>query len=126
MRRAPRGCSSLYVERSFLRHETFDEHEVVETAIADLRRAGILWKGDRIVYRRVTVLDPAYVIYDRFRAGHLPDLLESLNRLGIHSAGRFGAWEYSSMESAMRAGIGLAERLRESLAGRYPMLREAR
>ncbi len=122
----PRGCSSLYVERSFLRHETFDENEVVESAIADLRRAGILWKGDRIVYRRVSLLDPAYVIYDRFRAGHLPDLLESLNRLGIHSAGRFGAWEYSSMESAMRAGIGLAERLRESLAGRYPMLREAR
>ena len=115
---APRGCSSLYVERSLLRDEPFDEDQVVSAAVDDLKRARILWKGDRVVYRRVQVLDPAYVIYDRFRAGSLPRVHETLRAAGIHSTGRFGSWEYSSMEGAIQAGMELAERLDESLPGR--------
>ena len=115
---APRGCSSLYVERSLLRDEPFDAAEAMATAVEDLRRAGILWKGDRPIYRRLSVLDPAYVIYDRFRADNLPRVHDALNAVGIHSAGRFGAWEYSSMEGAIKTGMELAERLTERLAGR--------
>jgi protoporphyrinogen oxidase len=108
---APRGCASLYVERSLLRDEPFDEEEVVAAAVEDLRRAGLLWRSDRVIYRRVGVLDPAYVIYDRFRARSLPRVFAALEELGIHSAGRFGSWEYSSMEGALKAGAGLAARL---------------
>jgi protoporphyrinogen oxidase len=108
---APRGCSSLWMERSLLRDEPFDPEEVTATAIEDLRRAGILRKGDRVVFRRVSVLDPAYVIYDRFRAQHLPEAHRALLEAGILSAGRFGSWEYSSMEGAIRTGMDLAERL---------------
>jgi protoporphyrinogen oxidase len=108
---APRGCSSISVERSLLRDEPFDPEEVVERAVDDLRRARILWAGDRIVYRRLGVLDPAYVIYDRHRALRLPRVLAALEDLGIHSAGRFGAWEYNSMEGAIRAGMEIAARL---------------
>lgn len=122
----PRGCASLYVERSLLPGETFDAGEVFESAIDGLKKAGILWNGDRIIYRRLSVLDPAYVIYDRFRARHLPGLIERLRDLDIHTAGRFGAWEYSSMEDAIRAGADAAQRVREKLTGRFPMLREAR
>ena len=112
---APRGCSSVWAERSIGRAEAFDADEVVATTADDLRRAGILRRGDRIVYSRVGVLDPAYVIYDRHRARHVPSVLQSLAAAGIHSAGRFGAWEYSSMESAIRAGADLADRLRADL-----------
>jgi protoporphyrinogen oxidase len=108
---APRGCASLYVERSLQRDEPFDPGEVVETAVADLRRAGVLWKADRVIYRRVGVLDPAYVIYDRFRAASLPRVFAALEELGLHSAGRFGSWEYSSMEGAIKAGALVAGRL---------------
>jgi protoporphyrinogen oxidase len=113
---APRGCSPIYVERSLLRNEPFDEGEVVARALDDLRRAGILRRRDRVVYSRLSVLDPAYVIYDRFRARSLPAVLGSLESLGIHSAGRFGAWEYSSMEGAIKAGMALAGRLATRLA----------
>jgi protoporphyrinogen oxidase len=122
---APRGCSPLYVERSLLRDEPFDPEEVTARALDDLRRAGILWKGDRVVYRRLSVLDPAYVIYDRFRARHLPTVLGKLADLGIHSAGRFGAWEYSSMEGAIKAGVGLAERLAARFAPQLGLSRAA-
>ena len=108
---APEGCAPIYIETSLLRDEPFDEEAVVARAVEDLRRAGILWSSDRVVYRRVQVLDPAYVIYDRHRAACLPRILEDLAGVGIHSIGRFGAWEYSSMESAILAGLRLAEEL---------------
>lgn len=114
----PKGCSSLYVERSLLREEAFDPDEVVERALDDLRRAGILWRSDRVVYRKVTVLDPAYVIHDRFRADRLPHILDTLREHGIHSAGRFGAWEYSSMEGAIRSGMDLAASITTGLRAR--------
>ena len=106
------------MERSLLRDEPFDAEEAIATAVEDLRRAGILWKGDRLIYRRLSVIDPAYVIYDRFRADNLPRVHEALNAAGIHSAGRFGTWEYSSMEGAIRTGMQLAERLAGRFAGR--------
>jgi hypothetical protein len=71
-----------------------------------------------VIYRRVTVLDPAYVIYDRFRADNLPRVFTALEALGVHSAGRFGSWEYSSMEGAIKAGAMLAERLAALLSNR--------
>ena len=122
----PRGCASLYVERSLRPGETFDRDEVLSSALEGLKRAGILWNGDRIVYRRISVLDPAYVIYDRFRARHVPALIERLRSFDVHTAGRFGAWEYSSMEDAIRAGADAARQVRDTLTARYPMLREAR
>ena len=112
---APRGCASVWAERSLLPGEPFDEQEVIATTTDDLRRAGILRARDRVVFARVGVLDPAYVLYDRHRARHVPRVLETLREHGIDSAGRFGAWEYSSMEGAMRAGADAAERLRATL-----------
>ena len=112
---APRGCASLWAERSLLAGESFDPGEVVARTVDDLKRAGILKARDRVVFSRVGVLDPAYVLYDRHRARHVPRVLEDLRAHGIDSTGRFGAWEYSSMEGAMRAGALAAERARAAL-----------
>ena len=120
---APRGCSSLWAEKSLLRDEPFDPRTVVEETIADLRRSGILRAADRIVHSKVGVLDPAYVIYDRHRAEHLPAILTALRAHGIESCGRFGAWEYASMEGAMRAGAEAADRTRAALGLEPPEAR---
>lgn len=120
---APRGCSSIWAERSLLRDERFDEGEVVERTVDDLRRAGLLRPADRIVFRRVGVLDPAYVLYDRHRARTLPGIFAALEAAGIRSTGRFGAWEYNSMEGAIRSGIAAADWARAALG---PAARGAR
>jgi hypothetical protein len=51
------------------------------------------------------------VIYDRDRRVALPAIFEVLEQHGIFSLGRFGGWEYSSMEDAMRQGMEIAGRL---------------
>ena len=107
---APPGCSSLYVEVARRRDEAADPRRIEEEVLDGLRRARILRRTDRVVAREVLVLDPAYVIYDHFRRAALPGILEALERHAILSTGRFGAWEYGSMESAMRQGREAAER----------------
>jgi protoporphyrinogen oxidase len=113
---APRGCSSLYVEVARRRDELFDEAEILDEIVEGLRKARILRGGDHILAKEVLVLDPAYVIYDHFRKERLPGILSELERHEIVSTGRFGAWEYGSMETAMRQGREAA--LRPSLFGR--------
>jgi hypothetical protein len=88
-----------------------EERDVYETCIAGLRRAGVLRPEDRVVARKMFVINPAYVIYDSDRRIALPAIFEVLESHGIHSIGRFGGWEYSSMEDALRQGMEIAERL---------------
>lgn len=107
---APSGCSSLYVEVARRRDEAAEPQKIEEEVLEGLRRARLLRRTDRIVAREVLVLDPAYVIYDHFRRDALPGILAALERHEIFSTGRFGAWEYGSMESAMRQGREAARR----------------
>jgi protoporphyrinogen oxidase len=107
---APRGCSSLYVEVARRRDEPFDEAGILDEVLEGLEKARILRRGDHILAREVLVLDPAYVIYDHFRKEQLPGILSELERHEIVSTGRFGAWEYGSMETAMRQGRDAALR----------------
>jgi protoporphyrinogen oxidase len=119
---APRGCSSLYVEVARRRDEPLEKEALVQEVLEALGRAEILRRGDRIVAREVLVLDPAYVIYDHFRQQALPSIHRILERYAVISTGRFGAWEYGSMESALKQGQVAAERLlveeRRSAGGR--------
>ena len=88
-----------------------EERDVYEACLAGLRRAGILRPDDRIVARKMFVINPAYVIYDRDRRVALPAIFDVLEKERIFSLGRFGGWEYSSMEDALRHGKQVAERL---------------
>lgn len=108
---APRGCSSLYVEVARRRDEPVVPEKIREEAFEGLRRAGILRGADRILVEEMIVLDPAYVLYDHHRRAALPGIHGMLERYGILSTGRFGAWEYGSMESALRQGREAAARL---------------
>ena len=92
------------------------EEALQEEVLEGLRRAGILRRSDRVLVRETVVLEPAYVIHDHFRREALPGILKRLEEQEIFSIGRFGAWEYGTMESALRQGRETALRL--SPAGR--------
>ncbi len=51
----------------------------------------------------------AYVIYDYWREKNLNKILESLIQSSIYSVGRFGGWNYSSMQEAFLDGQNTAE-----------------
>jgi hypothetical protein len=59
-------------------------------------------------------LPGAYVIYDEKRNKTVPGLLSFLRENRIFSIGRYGRWEYGSMESAMEQGIEAAREILKS------------
>ena len=105
------GCSSMYVEMSHRPTEHRSVEELIAQARSGMERAGILRPDDEIVVADVKDLRYAYVYFDRHRARAVPAILAELERRGIYSIGRYGAWEHTSMEDAIGQGKRLAERL---------------
>ncbi len=106
------GCSSLYVEISHQPTEVIPPAALLRQVREGMERAGIFRRDDEIVVADVRDIRYAYVLFDKHRARVLPSLLSELERRGIHSIGRYGRWEHTSMEDAISQGKTLAERLR--------------
>ncbi len=105
------GCSSLYVEVSHRPTNVTPPEQLLGAVRQGLERAGILRHDDETLVADVKDINYAYVLFDTHRARALPAIFAELERRGIHSIGRYGRWEHSSMEDAIGQGKQLAERL---------------
>lgn len=106
---APAGCSSLSVEFAHdPRLPTPPVEQLLRQAREGLIGAGVLTSRDRIVMAHAARLDPAYVVFTPETTAITRQALERLERLGIQSIGRFGAWTYSYMERALLDGEAAA------------------
>jgi protoporphyrinogen oxidase len=113
---APAGCYSLYVEFSY-RGRKPDPERLYRHALGKLRGLGWIRSPKDIVARVDLDLPGAYVIYDEKREGIVADLLEFYRKRGILSTGRYGLWEYGSMESALRQGREAARLVSSGASG---------
>jgi protoporphyrinogen oxidase len=104
---APKGHASLYVEFSY-RGERPSPAVLGKQALEGLKRLGWIQSHRQVVSRVDLDLPGAYVLYDRDREA-LPELLDHYRKKGVTSVGRYGLWEYGSMESAIAQGLSAAE-----------------
>jgi protoporphyrinogen oxidase len=108
---APLGQSLISVECSHWPERPANRADAIEQAVAGLRTAGLLRADDRITMREVVEIPYAYVIFNRTRPRIVEGLQRVLRAVGVRSIGRYGAWEHSSMEDAVRQGKEAAELL---------------
>jgi len=106
---APEGTSSIYIEITHRPGEELNVDDAFERSILDLRKCGILSAGDRVLTRHVIDIKFAYVIFDEHRQMHLQNLIEYLESQDIFTAGRYGRWDYYSMEDSILSGKAAAE-----------------
>lgn len=114
----PTGHGSLYAELSY-RHETTNHETIKQLADVTVTKLLELLHLDQsqLTTRCDLNLPTAYVIYDQWREKHLPSIHKALNDLSIHSIGRFGKWEYSSMQEAVLQGRDCAYGLDQRACG---------
>ncbi len=112
-RLAPEGHHTVSIEVS-LDPEGGDVDELAaasERALVDL---GLL-EPRAVRVRRLTVLDPAYVVFDHARRQAVALLRRFLKGHEVVLAGRWAEWKYSAMEDAILDGMRAARQLAGSL-----------
>jgi protoporphyrinogen oxidase len=106
---APDGCHTVSVEVS-LDPEAGDVEHLARACEEALVARGWL-DPQRIRVRHVTVMDPAYVVFDHPRKQAVATLRAFLAGRGVVLAGRWAEWKYSAMEDAVLDGMAVARRL---------------
>ncbi len=99
---APPGKASLYVELSA--REEPPLARLLAEVTPGLIEMGVLGKSSDIAFARLRRLDHAYVIYDHDYEQALSVIRPFLAAHGVLSTGRYGGWNYSSMEDALLFG----------------------
>jgi protoporphyrinogen oxidase len=107
----PAGCGSLYAEVAWSGGQLPDADQAAEAVMNTLRAIGIIDASTGVLARTDFIMPCAYVFHDRFRAAHLGSILGYLRGMGILSAGRYGAWEYSAMQDAVQWGLDAAREI---------------
>jgi protoporphyrinogen oxidase len=101
---APKGASALSIEISYLQSNPPSSEKLREQALAALVSCEILKKDDKILAEKTIFIKHAYVIYDQFRSEHLARIIQFLRSKQIYPLGRYGRWEYTTMEEAILQG----------------------
>jgi len=110
---APAGKSNLYVELADRAEPELDD--LLPEVARGLTEMGLISKPEDIAFARARKIDYAYVIFDHEYFDALAVIKPFLEKERILSAGRYGDWNYSSMEDALIFGRNAAERAQELL-----------
>jgi protoporphyrinogen oxidase len=83
--------------------------EMSDRVLAEIKQLDFL-EIDQVVTVHNMKIPYGYCIFDFNRRQIVPKILEQLEQLGIFSVGRYGAWDYTSMEDAILDGREFAQR----------------
>ena len=108
-RLAPDGCHTTSVEISFDPGRGEIE-ETVRQAEDALEAAGLV-DPKAVEVRQLTMVDPAYVVFDHDRKAAVSTLRHWLSSRGLRLSGRWAEWKYSAMEDAILDGMAVARRI---------------
>ena len=105
---APPGKSSLYVELCDRREQSLER--ALSSVVPGLIELGLLKRAADVELARLRTLEHAYVIYDHYYRPALDVIEPFLAQHRVLSTGRYGGWNYSSMEDALLMGREAAAR----------------
>ena len=77
----------------------------------DLVHAKMIRSAADVLFAEPRLIRNAYVLYDAHYGQARQTVVDFLSSAGIQTAGRYGNWEYSSMEDALLGGRAAAERV---------------
>ncbi len=104
---APADGACLYVELAS--REVTCADEVMPHVLPGLVEMKFIQNARDIAFARLRRIQHAYVVFDHHHADALGAIEPFLERYGIRSCGRYGAWNYSSMGDALIFGRDAAK-----------------
>jgi protoporphyrinogen oxidase len=107
---APKRGASLYVELASRGNERLET--ILRGVVPQLVESGAMRRAEDLRFARLERIEHAYVVYDHQWARARKTLLDFFARHDIYGRGRYGGWQYGSMEDAMCEGREVAKMLR--------------
>jgi protoporphyrinogen oxidase len=105
------GMTSVYVEAAVAADDLRPPlPDLVERCMSSLEKRGWVERKE-ILAAAINWIDCAYVHFTPQRRRILPGLLRALADRGVHPIGRYGLWDYLSMEDSILSGVETARRL---------------
>ncbi|MBN2364297.1 hypothetical protein JXL83_09210, partial [candidate division WOR-3 bacterium] len=101
---SPEGKYSIYAEISYgdsKKLPRMNEEAIAQRVLCQLKKAGLIDASsitEKILTRKI---DPAYVLFDFERKKVLRRIFSFFKEKSIFPLGRYGRWEYSSMEESI-------------------------
>ncbi len=108
---APEGAGSMYVEVSHDPDHPVDRDVLIPRIRQQLEQVGILRPSDRVLAELVHDIRYGYVVYDHAYRSSMRVLHDFYRQSDVKLLGRYGSWQYMSMEDVMWQGWQLATRL---------------
>lgn len=106
---APEWKSSIYCEVSYRGEEKIDQEKTYRDSIDGLIDIGVIRDKSEIIVEKFLDIEYAYIIYNNKYENSIKEIHSFLKNHDVFSIGRYGAWEYSSMEDAILSGKRVAE-----------------
>jgi len=108
----PTNKSSLYIEISYSWNKPINKNNIVSRIIRDLIKAQVISNSDRILVQDINDIRYGYPVYDYNYRLARESILKFLSQNHILSCGRYGNWQYMSMEDVILDGKKLADNLK--------------
>ena len=105
----PADRMSLYVEIGFKPDAEIDINEMLDKTLSGLKEAEIL-HGEKLISWHSVVMNPAYVHVSEKGLKEVQRQKEVLAKHDVYSIGRYGSWNYSSIEDNMKEAIELSKK----------------
>lgn len=112
---APKGGACFYVELAD--RGEIDLDAVLPRVLDGMVELGVLRRKEDVAFARLRTLEHAYVVFDHAYFPALEVITPLLEEARILSVGRYGGWNYSSMEDALIFGGDAAAKAEELLLG---------
>lgn len=106
---SPKGSCSVYIETNISKYDKNKYDQIVKKNLDDLISIGFLTSKSKIEIISNKILENAYSIPLINNKKYLESIKDYLKKKQIITIGRYGKWEYSSMEDAILNGKKVAE-----------------
>lgn len=105
------GPVAVYLEKTIAGDSPLDARRVRNETLLTLRETGMIAGSEELLFHDLKRIPVSYVVFDRDWPRLVPVALAHLRRHDIHSIGRYGSWNYTSMADDIRQARETAERL---------------
>jgi len=105
------GTVAVYLERTIDGEAALDGPQLFRDMAFTLSQVGMVDRESEILFHDLKTIPVSYVVFDRNWPRLVPAILDYLLGLGIHSIGRYGSWNYSSMADDIQMARETAARI---------------